>query len=195
MYVDASLNLELGGVKTFERKIVNFVQIPICSSFSANEYNMYGDCPSDGRYLFDTSYRLPAQESGFMEWITSGYSGEVVLDIYLRNDLVGRCVVGTKTLVSGSYNKSTMTPSGKIGAIMALLAIGLLIAFVVFRIIKACRTKRKARKTIPVEDPIQGDTSSMTYRRMNDCEECGDISHNANDVVIDPRYMSTGPVI
>lgn len=195
------MSLGIGGLTTFKHKLVDNVKVPVCSTFTANDYNMYGDCPADGRYMFDSSYRFPAPSSGFMDWASSGYQGEIVLDIFFQKQLVGRCSVGAETMVTGSYDKSTFAsaPSGKAGAIAALTLLGLFVFYVLYSIIRSCRAKRKARaKTLPSDATTQD--LSTDYSRMeagNDPVIKGSfrplaLAENAS---VSPRYACAGPVI
>lgn len=197
MYVDASLNLGLGGVKAFEQKLLKMARVPICSGFSVNGYNMYSDCPTDGRYVFETSYKMKAPESSFMEWATSGFDGDILLDFYFRNDLVGRCVVEAKTFVSGSYYKKQQVaaPSGKVAAIVVLTLLAIMVAYFIFLIIKACCIKRRVQRKTLDQTPYQDD-EALNYSRM----EAPESHHPARfyqptDTTEEARYHCAGPVI
>ena len=191
-YVDATVSLGLGGLSIFQKKLVDNMKVPVCSSFTASSYNTYGDCPADGRYMFSASYRFPAPESSFMDWASSGYEGQIKLDIFYRTELVGRCVVGAQTLVSGSYQKEAFkaTPSGKVGAIVVLTVLGALIFYVLYNIVNACRVRRRRRKQTKLlgaaKMPQSQQEPTTEYSRM----EAGESKRPAES-----RYTSDGPVI
>ena len=195
MYVDASMSLGLGGVRAFEQKLVKMARVPICSGFSVDGYNMYDDCPSDGRYVFETSYKFKAPESSFVDWATSGYEGDIVLDFYFRNDLVGRCVVETKTFLSGYYYKEASPPSGKVAAILALTLLAIMLAYIIFLVIKACCIKRKLQRRKLHEAPTQDD-AALDYSRMEASEQSHIPASFYPPVEMqEARYHCSGPVI
>lgn len=196
MYVDASMNLGLGGVNAFKQKLVKMARVPICSGFSANGYSTYDDCPADGRYAFETSYRFKAPESSIMEWAVSGYDGDVLLDFYFRNDLVGRCVVETKTFISGYYYKEVSPPSGKVAAIVALTLLAIMVAYIIFLFIKACCIKRKKQQKLLYDTPSQDD-EGLNYSQMDASEQGRQIPriYQPADTMEEARYHCSGPVI
>lgn len=193
LYLDATMNLGIAGLTTIQQKMVDNAQVQVCSSFTANDYNMYGDCPADGRYMFNSTYEFPAPGSAFMDWASSGYEGDIELEIYHNMDLVGRCVVDARTLVSGSYEKGAFgsTPSGKIGAIIALSLLGLLVLYILYRGVMAYRARQQKQtpKALPTETPEQGPATE--YSRM----ETGDAPEVQETAPTQTRYTNDGPVI
>lgn len=139
------MNLGLGGLDTFQHVLASNVQVPVCNAFEANEYNMYGDCPANGRYHFANTYAFPAPETDFMAWALSGYEGHVQIDIKLFTDLVGRCVVPVKTYVPNGYENGFFksAPSGMVTGVVVLVFAGLLAMYLACQCFKCCRARSR----------------------------------------------------
>jgi hypothetical protein len=196
-YVDAKISLGIGGITTFSHQLVDMAQVPVCNQFTANDYNMYGDCPADGRYSYEAQYNFPAPSSDLMSWATTGYEGDITLDIYLGNtELVGRCVIGAKTMVTGSYEKGTFesVPSGMIATIVVMSITLLLCMYIVCLLVKSCRSQRvENRKSLEAE-PDEEPTSS--YNRMVEAGVDEDITPASSAVSrADTRYSADGALI
>jgi hypothetical protein len=193
-YVDVKMSMGVGGLTTFEHQLVDMAPVPVCSAFTANDYNMYGDCPADGRYSFNTKYDFPAPESDFMSWATTGYDGDIILDVYVQSHLIGRCVVGAKTMVTGSYEQRSFKPSGMIAAVVVLSLAALLILYVGCLLVKGCRSRRTAQgKSLPRPQVDREEEAATNYNRMeasaDDNSTCPSISAVS---IAESRYSATG---
>lgn len=198
-YMDAKIRLGIGGVTTYSQKLLNMTEVPVCSAFTSNAYNSYGDCPADGRYGYSSSFDFPAPSKvDLMSWATTGYEGDILLDVYVQTSLVGRCVVPIKTMVTGSYEKGFFEtkPSGAIAAIIAASLMALLVMYAMCLLIKACQARRTKRKTLRQE--AHADYAS-SYNRMESGAEddSTDITPSISMVSnAESRYsLPGGPVI
>jgi hypothetical protein len=117
--MDAHANIHMLAGYTHHQKLVRMAPVPICGeNFEADENNQYGDCPADGSYNFMTSFEGEGPEPGISGWATTGYKGELVVNMYLNStmQLVGRCRADMKTIPMG------MCPSARHISIVCLIA-------------------------------------------------------------------------
>jgi len=119
MYLDARLDVSAAG-RTTSFELLQGVSVPICSDYmEGSEENENGDCPADGVYYFNTNAMLPSIDNALLDWASSGWTGEVVLDLYddaNKTEMIGKCYMEVETHVTGlSENGYLRTkPSAKV---------------------------------------------------------------------------------
>jgi hypothetical protein len=185
--MNATLRLGVGQVTTIQYKLLDKMDVPVCSAFTASNYNKYGDCPADGTYTFSSTFSFPRPQSSFVEWAASGYDGQIDLKIYFDSDLVGRCIVQASTI----RTEASRMPSGKIGAVVAATLVGL---FLIYFTARCC-----ARRGIESDEdePELLTEPTTTYNRFEaggavyEADYGGDIS----PVNGPTRSFANGPVI
>jgi hypothetical protein len=156
--------------------LLDKVQMPIChSSLKASADNADGACPADGKFGFETVYNVPEVGSEYLAWAASGWSGVMLVEIYLNStqDLVGRCRMGVNTLVSGSSEGGAFRtlPSAKI---ITYAVLGSLLGALVLCFCGSCavqaRQNRRARqdaKTVATPDvDMADDEPTSDYHRV-----------------------------
>lgn len=160
--MDANLYFSLTGY-THSQNLISDLAMPLCNdALLADEGNEDGDCPSDGKYIFDTVYNMPQVDSPYMSWAASGWSGELVLEMYLNStqDLVGKCTMQVQTLVTGSYEEGAFRsmPSAKT---VSLAVFGSLMA-VLLLCLYCCCTRNKSSSDDSIKEGLLKDNASTT---------------------------------
>lgn len=179
----------------FNTNLWTSLEFPICSAFTASEYNKNGDCPADGRYTFSSTFSFPSPKSRLTEWAASGYEGEVDVAIYYDSILVGRCAVEASTKSTESGNM----PSGKIGALVVGTLVGLCAFYFMFRCLRGCCTRKGGSidaKNVDAENPEHFSEPTTRYGRF----EAGGAVYEASygddcSAKMATRSFSSGPVI
>ena len=194
--MDATLQLGIVRVTTIRYKLADMIAFPICSAFTASNYNKYGDCPADGRYSFNVPFDFPAPRSSFSEWAASGYEGQIYMKIYFGSDLVGQCVVEASTIATKASNK----PSGKIAAVVVASIVGLLLSYITARCLGAyCARKviEMDAKNVDSEMPEMLAEPTTTYNRFESGGAIYDTNHAVALVPLEgpTRSFANGPLI
>jgi hypothetical protein len=160
--IDANMYFHMTGY-THEQNLFNAVEMPLChDGLGSDENNQYGACPNDGAYTFDTVYNMPEVDSPYFGWAATGWSGEVVLDMYLNStmDLVGKCTMEVQTMVTGSYEEGAFRsmPSAKA---TTLTVFGVLAACLI-GCMYCCWCKSKSKQAFSKEEGLLADTDDET---------------------------------
>jgi hypothetical protein len=167
LVMDGTMNFFVSGY-THKQNMISGVPMPVCNNaLVADQSNENGACPNDGKYKFDTVYNMPKIESEYVGWAATGWSGEVVLDIYLNRtqDLVGRCKLKVETMVTGAYEQGAFRtmPSAKIVAYTLTSLLGVCLLWCLYC---CCCGKRIRRRTR--EEALMEDTEPQTeYTNVN----------------------------
>lgn len=146
LIMNANLYFHLTGY-THEQNLIENIEMPVCNdALTAGENNENGACPNDGTYAFDTTYNMPEVDSDYMGWASSGWAGEIVVEMHLARsmDLVGLCTMKFETYVTGSFEKGAFStvPSAKTTAFAVLGSLALVFVCCMYT---CCRKPKSTR--------------------------------------------------
>jgi len=151
---------------TLDFTLLDMMQIPLCDDTMTASENNENDCPGDGAYGFDITYKLPSSGSDPSSWLASGWEGSGIVQMFAQPDedlLIGECTLALRTYVTQKNKESLVgTPSAAATAGIVLGVAALLAMLTCW--CWCCRKKRQAKKA-----KVQSVEDEQTYfRRMED---------------------------
>jgi len=174
LYMNATLQFSVSGYETIKQPLLKLYPFPLCGEDDRggpDNDDEKGGCPRDGTYQFQDDYKFPSLPNSFVSWAASGYSGQVVVDMYLQStgqqQLAGHCIMNIQTRLSQTYqaNQGKALKSVPTGRIALLVALSLLAALMVCQLLFVWRRRnhRRAAKEVLLLDDDEDGKRSPSY--------------------------------
>jgi hypothetical protein len=123
--------------------------IAVCDDTMVADGSNANVCPGDGTFAYDITYRMPSAGPEFASWLTTGWKGHGVLQLFATQDeskMIGNCYLNLKTSVTQQEETLIGTPSALISAIVVLAVVAALSLLVCYcHCTRRCCRKKDAK--------------------------------------------------
>lgn len=154
-YMTADLSLW-----TLDFNLLDMMQVPLCDETMVADGSNQNECPGDGAFNYEITYKLPSAGSKQTSWLASGWEGSGLIQMFAEQDenmKIGECILTLKTYVSRSSTEKTLlgTPSAaaSVGIALAVAAVLALLCMYCYCCCKRKREKKTKIHALDTEDP------------------------------------------
>ena len=160
-YISSDLSLW-----TLDFNLFDMLEIPLCHENMEYDEENEGDCPGNGEYGFQVTYKLPSAGDEKTSWLASGWQGTGMISMYAEPDesmKIGECTLDLQTYVTPAEGEDYLLniPSAAVAAGIVLGALGVLTLIALY--CYCCCGRRRSAKKKKEKSKNQEDDSLPSY--------------------------------